>query len=143
MARWDYRERREVIGLDTNVVVRMLVADDPEQVERVRTFLDTRTPEQPAYISSVVLAETIWVLERKLKYQRKTIAMAIEQLLATRDLRLQFADRLQDLLQDEQASRGDLADYLVAWSADAAGCSHTVTFDRRAARIIPDMELLT
>jgi predicted nucleic-acid-binding protein len=131
-----------LIGLDTNVVVRMMTGDDPDQVARIRVFLDDRSVEDPAYIGAVVLAETIWVLESRLRYPRAAVLAAIERLLDSSDIRIEFADRIGVLLQDRRSSRVDLADHLVAWSAEAAGCSHTVTFDRRAERAIPSMELL-
>ena len=39
-------------------------------------------------------------------------------------------------------ARVQVADYLIAWSAETVGCAHTVTFDRRAAKLVPGMELL-
>jgi predicted nucleic-acid-binding protein len=131
-----------LIGLDTNIVVRMMSGDDPEQVEKVRLFLEARSAHDPAYISAVVLAETIWVLESRLRYSRPAVLAAIDQLLASSDLCIEFGDRLGVLLQDRRSGRIDIADHLVAWSAEAAGCSHTVTFDRRAERAIPSMNLL-
>ncbi len=131
-----------MIGLDTNVVVRMMTGDDPEQISKVRAFLDARSAEDPAYISALVLAETIWVLESRLRYPRAAVLAAIERLLDSSDIRIEFGERIGALLQDRRSSKVDLADHLVAWSAEAAGCSHTVTFDRRAERAIPSMELL-
>ena len=121
----------------------MLAGDDPEQVGAIRTLLTGRYPEQPAFISAVVLAETIWVLESRLGYARSQVLAGIEQLLASSELTIEHADRLVDVLEQRRSDRVDLADYLVAWSAEAAGCSHTVTFDRRAAKAIASMELLT
>lgn len=131
-----------MIGLDTNIVVRMMAGDEPKQVERIRAFLSARSVDDPAYISALVLAETIWVLESRLQYPRNSVLAAIEQLLTSSDLRIEFGDRMSALLNNRRSDQIDVADHLVAWSAEAAGCSQTLTFDRRAARRIPSMELL-
>src|SRR5437763_22074 len=46
-------------AVDTNVLVRLLVADDPAQAKRAMAFLEAR---RPVWISTVVLVETVWVL---------------------------------------------------------------------------------
>ena len=46
-------------AVDTNVLVRLLVADDPAQAKRAMAFLEAR---RPIWISTVVLVETVWVL---------------------------------------------------------------------------------
>ena len=46
-------------AVDTNVLVRLLVADDPGQTQRALSFLEARGP---LWVSTVVLVETVWVL---------------------------------------------------------------------------------
>lgn len=132
-----------MIGLDTNIVVRILAGDNPQQVESIRTLLDGRSANDPGYISAVVLAETIWVLESRLGYARPQVLAGIEQLLGSSELRIEHGEQLADLLASRTSDRLDVADHLVAWAAAAAGCSTTMTFDVRAARAIPSMELLS
>jgi len=132
-----------MIGVDTNVLIRMLANDDVRQVEAVRAFLSERGGRDPAYVSAVVLAETLWVLQSRLRYPVEAIISALLKLLASDDLSFQYADRLNALLDQSHPPRADLADYLISWSAESAGCSHTVTFDRRAAKAVPSMELLS
>jgi predicted nucleic-acid-binding protein len=55
-----------VIGIDTNVLVRFIVQDDPEQSTRATRFMQVLTKESPGFISSIVLAELTWVLSRGL-----------------------------------------------------------------------------
>ena len=57
-----------MIGIDTNVLLRFLVHDDPKQGEKARQFMTERTAEDPAYVSAVVLAEVIWFLRQRLNY---------------------------------------------------------------------------
>ena len=45
-------------AVDTNVLVRLLVADDRAQTRRALSYLEAR---RPLWISTVVLVETVWV----------------------------------------------------------------------------------
>lgn len=130
-----------MIGIDTNVLVRFLVDDQPVQNRAARQFLSERTADSPAYVSAVVLAETVWVLNTRLKYPMPVIIEVLQNLLAAESLIIEYSEEL-DALFSQAATCGDLPDYLIAWSAQRAGCMHTVTFDKAAARRIPGMELL-
>lgn len=130
-----------MIGIDTNVLVRFLVDDEPEQNRAARRFFSERTAEDPAYVSAIVIAETMWVLNRRLKYPMPVITDVLHNLLAADGVVIEYADQLSVLFSQADPV-GDLPDYLIAWSARAAGCGRTVTFDKTAARKIPGMELL-
>lgn len=131
-----------MIGIDSNVLIRVIANDDPEQVEQIKVFFSDRSAETPAYVSAVVLAETFWALRRRLGYSAGVIASALGRLPESDDLEFQHGDRLAALLNRPETFRGDLADHLIAWSAEDAGCARILTFDRRAARLVPAMELL-
>lgn len=132
-----------MIGLDTNVLLRYLVVDDNiEQQKAVRQFMVKRSAGSPAYISLVTLAETVWVLRRKLRYTQDVIFSALANLLASRDLVFEGHEELLQFLNESTSFKTDLADYLIAWSGSRAGCDHTITFDKLAAKHIPSMELL-
>jgi predicted nucleic-acid-binding protein len=49
-----------MIGLDTNVLVRYLVQDDPEQSAAAGSLFDTFTAEAPGFISAVSIVELVW-----------------------------------------------------------------------------------
>jgi predicted nucleic-acid-binding protein len=132
-----------MIGLDTNVLIRFLVDDDPEQNRAARAFLSSRNFEDPVFVSAVTIAETVWVLTKRLNYPMASVADLLRDLLASDGLVMEHAGEIDRILSDEAVLTADLADYLIAWSGLAAGCSHTVTFDRRAARAVPAMELLS
>jgi predicted nucleic-acid-binding protein len=53
-----------VIALDTNVLVRFLVQDDPSQAHLAGEIIDQLTEEAPGFVSREVLIELVWVLER-------------------------------------------------------------------------------
>ena len=68
-----------MIGIDTNVLVRVIVADDPGQAALAHDFIRDRcTPDDPGFVSNIVLAELAWILAQRYGYSRIEIADAIE-----------------------------------------------------------------
>jgi predicted nucleic-acid-binding protein len=122
-----------VIGLDTNVVVRYLAQDDPDQSATATTLIDELTETDPGYLSMVTVVELYWVLRRAYKVDPDRCAELLEGLLDARELRVDQDAVVRAALS---ASRGglDFADAVIVELGRAAGCDHTVTFDQRAAR---------
>ncbi|WP_421857374.1 PIN domain-containing protein [Oricola sp.] len=132
-----------MIGVDTNVLLRFLVEDDnAAQRSAAIRFMRERSADDPAYIGLVTLAETIWVLRKRLRYPWERIRQSFALLLDSSDFVFAEHDRLVILLDDSSAPGCDPADYLIAWANERAGCSATVTFDRDAAKSIATMEFL-
>lgn len=125
-----------MIGLDTNILVRLLVRDDPDQTEQARRFIDNRcTPESPGFINSVVLAEVVWVLDRVYRFPRRQIAAAIESLLMGQDRIVEYHDDVQAALAEYRSSNIDFIDAVFGRINLARGCEATATFDRKAAKL--------
>jgi len=131
-----------LIGIDTNVLLRFLVDDDPDQNRVARRMMSERGADDPVFISSVTLAETIWVLTKTLGYPVGDVSAMLRDLLASDGVVMEHGEELGLLLGGGNVPAVELADYLIAWSGLAAGCRHTITFDRRSARAIPSMELI-
>jgi predicted nucleic-acid-binding protein len=130
-----------MIGVDTNVLIRFLVDDDPRQNQLARALLSERGPDDPAFVGAATIVETGWVLNRTLGYSMADVVAMLRALLASDGLVLEFGQELGLLLGDEGTPETELADYLIVWSGAAAGCSRTFTFDKAAA-VLPSMELL-
>jgi predicted nucleic-acid-binding protein len=130
-----------VIGLDTNVLVRFLVQDDPEQAEAASTLIAALTEDGPGFVCREVLVELVWVLERAYGLGRDDIAQALDGLLAAQELVLEAADHAALALDRYRKGGPGFADQMVALAGQGAGCRDTVTFDRKAARL-PGMRLL-
>lgn len=129
-----------MIGLDTNVLVRYLVADDTEQVTAVDSLVaKARDRNEPFYVDTIVLCETVWVLRSSYGYSRQQIHGALE--LVFRLFQVGDADLLPSVLSSYREAKGDLADYLIGERNLRAGCSHTATFDRALGQA-PGFELL-
>ena len=128
-------------GIDTNVLVRYLTRDDPEQYGAARRFLHARTPEDPGYINVVVLCELVWTLRAAYGADRVELARTIDLLLTTRQFVVERRDAVRAALRDFVEGQTGFADCLIARLNGEAGCRATATFDRRAAAL-PGMRLL-
>jgi predicted nucleic-acid-binding protein len=131
-----------VIGLDSNVLVRYFVQDDPHQTKLAIRILETRTPSDPGWVSVAVLVELLWVLSRTYKRKQHSITQVVEHLLASDDIALEQEEFVSRALALYRTGKADFADCLIAAAAKAAGCTRIVTFDRIAAHDA-GMELIT
>jgi predicted nucleic-acid-binding protein len=125
-----------MIGLDTNVLLRYFVKDDPSQSEQATRFVSTRcSQENPGFIDRVTLCEVVWVLSRGYKYRRGEVARVVSQLLATQELLLEDQELVGVALRRYQRTNIDFPDALIGEVNRAHGCEATATFDRRAAKL--------
>lgn len=123
-----------MIGIDTNVLVRYLVQDDPEQARKASRFIANQcSSEDPGLINRIVLCELVWVLESAYGYGRETVAVALEKLLRTAQFAIEDHQDAWVSLREYQAG-ADFADSLIAAGNRRLGCERTVTFDRKAGR---------
>jgi predicted nucleic-acid-binding protein len=125
-----------MIGLDTNVLVRLLVADDPGQTAKARQFVGRHcSPQSPGFINSVVLAELVWVLDSVYRFSRLEIAAAIEKLLAGGDRIVEHHDEVRAALAEYRAGGIGFTDAIIVHINRACGCAATATFDRKAMKL--------
>ncbi|MGA3102562.1 MAG: type II toxin-antitoxin system VapC family toxin [Terracidiphilus sp.] len=123
-----------MIGLDTNVLLRYFLIDDPIQSPKARLVMASLDSSNPGWVGVATVLELVWVLKSKNRAPRSTIAATIEQLLAKDALIVERDAVVALAVRRFRFSRAEFADCLVAASAQAAGCSKTVTFDHIAAR---------
>jgi predicted nucleic-acid-binding protein len=125
-----------MIGLDTNVLVRIIVGDDEKQAEKAERVLKSRcTPEAPGFVNSIVLCELAWTLDRTYGYSRAQIASVISRILENSALRIEHAPLVAAALRIYRTAASSFSDVLLAEINLAAGCEVTLTFDRKAARL--------
>jgi len=125
-----------MIGLDTNVLVRYLVQDDPVQSPRATELIERRLDEDnPGFISVVTMTETVWVLERAYGFSDLEVAATIERLLQTDVLVVDSEAEVFSAMTVVADGIGSFADALIGMLNRKAGCSVTLTFDRRASRL--------
>lgn len=131
-----------MIGVDTNVLVRFVIDYDDDEFRKAAAFLASRTNEEQAFVSIIVLVEFICVLRSRYRYSQEQVCVVIEALMTSPALVFEEQPFLSMLIRGGNVKSGDLADHLIAFCAGRAGCSHTVTLDVAAASAIPSMELL-
>jgi predicted nucleic-acid-binding protein len=100
------------------------------------------TPREPGYVSLLVLCEFAWVLAVTYRRPRAEIASQLAGILNAGSLRVEQEGLASAALEQFRTSRADFADCCISALAAAAGCQHTVTFDRAAAKL-PGMRLLS
>jgi predicted nucleic-acid-binding protein len=125
-----------VIALDTNVLIRVLVADDPRQTALAGRLLQDAFEEgEPCFLSDPVLCETEWVLDRFYRIPRAEILATFENLLSRQNL-FSFEDpgAIRKALDAYRQGKADFSDFLIGAKAEARGARTTFTFDRALAR---------
>lgn len=130
-----------MIGIDTNVLVRYLAQDDPVQSPRATRIIEQLlTEDRPGFISLVTIAETAWVLDKIYDMSDLEIAGAIERILQADTLQVQNEQEVFRAMIALKTGVASFSDALIGAVGSWAGCSSTLTFDRKAARL-KDFEL--
>ena len=91
-------------GIDTNVLVRYIVQDDPAQSKQANQFIktSTMTEENVIFIPAIVLCELVWVLESCYDYQKEDITTVLEKILKTQQFCSEPLEVLWNALRDYQ-----------------------------------------
>jgi predicted nucleic-acid-binding protein len=130
-----------MIGLDTNILVRYITLDDPVQALRAAQIIERNlTPDQPGFVSLVTIVELAWVLESFYEFSGEQIATAIERILQIATLSVQNEREVFTAMISLKTNTASFDDTLIGALGAWAGCTSTLTFDRKAARL-KDFEL--
>jgi predicted nucleic-acid-binding protein len=122
---------------DTNVVLRLLVQDDPAQLARARVALAGQI-----WICHLVLAESAWVLASAYRFDRAKIAAALTMLLSTANVVIQDREVVLAAVKTFEAESGvSFADCLILEIARKAGQLPLATFDARLGKLVGVEEL--
>jgi predicted nucleic-acid-binding protein len=131
-----------MIGIDTNILARYILGDDSKHSPRARTFFRGLTRENPGWIPMASIQELVWLMDRTFKMPKDAILTVLEGLESRNNLVFERAADFSKALYLYRSSSADFGDCLITASAQAAGCSKVVTFDKIAARDL-GMELLS
>ncbi len=118
-------------GVDTNVLVRYMVQDDPLQSARAARLIEEEcSREIPGFINRIVLCELVWVLDSVYRFPKKQIIDAVEKILRIDRFKVEDLESVWLALQSYRGGPADFADYLVGVTNRRAGCKHTASFDK-------------
>jgi predicted nucleic-acid-binding protein len=122
-----------MIGLDTNIIVRYLTHDDPAQTTAAVRVIDSLSSDSPGFLSLIVIAELVWVLEVSYRFKKNEIEQVLGTLLRSKELVIERAEIVAQALRKFSAGHADFADCLIERCGHAAECQYTFTFDQNAA----------
>jgi predicted nucleic-acid-binding protein len=118
-------------AVDTNVVVRLVVRDEAKQVLAAEEFI-----AKGAWVSHLVLAETVWVLDAVYDLSAEQIALAVDMLLNHRELAVQDPDVATSALERFRKHPAlGFSDCLIVEIARKSGHLPLGTFDRDLAKL--------
>lgn len=123
-----------MIGLDTSILVRFLVQDDPKQSDAARSLLARCSARDPAFVGREALIETVWVLEGAYGLTPAKVAPVILGLLEAEEIVVEAAEDAVIAVEAYGAGMADFADHMIVAAARRSGCETLYTFDRKAAR---------
>lgn len=117
-------------AVDTNVLVRLLARDDPDQAAAAESFVSAG-----AWVSLLVLMETVWVLDSVYLVKPRQIGNGVEMLLDHDRLAVQDPDVVRAALAHyRRHPRLGFSDCLIVEVARAAGHMPLGTFDRKLGK---------
>ena len=130
------------VGIDANILLRAMLNDSPEQSSASRTFLERLEAGRQGHVGVTAILEVFWVLNRRNKVPRDRVAAAFDTLLTLEHVEFEAFDSIRRAIAAYADGGVDFPDVLLAERNREAGCEMTLTFDRRAAKSVPGMELL-
>jgi len=123
-----------MIGVDSNVLLRLFVERDTEHGRRAHTLVEAaRSAKSVVFVPFVVVVETLWVLARTYRFPKHVRVAVLEEILENTAFEVERREAVLTALAMWRSGTADFADYLIVLAARDAGCSTTYTFDTVAA----------
>ncbi len=120
-----------MIALDTNVLLRILLNDDPKQSRQAEAVVARAIGlGQGILLSDIVLSEVEWVLTSTFGLPRARVTETLRRLLAGTEFTFANRAAVGAAVASYEQGKAELSDYLIGATATAAGASTTFTFDR-------------
>ena len=120
-----------MIGIDTNLLVRIIVDDDHIQAHRAKKLIEQHTP---VFVSTVVLCETFWILESRYKFTKKDLLQCIENILRSQQFDIEHRDAMWLAFSDFQHLNIGFSDCAIGAIGRIHGLEYIATFDKKAAK---------
>lgn len=125
-----------MIGLDTNILIRLIVEDDLEQAAAAgRLLREAAVTGETAFVGDAVLCEIVWVLESSYGASRADVSVALADLLSNPLFSFEDRDAVVSALDSYRRGEAGFADLLIGFKAKAHGARTTYTFDRPLSRL--------
>ena len=131
-----------LIGIDTNIIIRLLTQDHAEQFALARSVVASASQEGPLCVNIVTLTECLWVLERQLKLSAVNARRLLGEFLQAPEILVPGNTPFGTWQSALLLAHSGWTDIAVAAINSELGCFYTLTFGKRAAKTVPGMELL-
>ena len=118
-------------GIDTNVLIRFLVKDDPQQYQQALTLF-IEIPK--VYLPPIVLVETVWVLSHFYQVKRLRQCEILRAFMCQQGIVTDDRQAVMAALDDCEKGY-DFADAMIGHHNSSHQCKKTWTFDRKASRL--------
>lgn len=119
-----------MIGLDTNVLLRVALSDHQGQAAAARALiLAEQKQRRKIFINRIVLCEAVWTLSRGYRYSRDQIATALDLWLGNTALEIENRAEVEIAASRLATSKADFSDILIGLVNQRAGCTATYSFD--------------
>ncbi len=132
-----------MIGLDTNILIWYLTQDDPVLSPKATSLITRQLSfANPGFVTIVTMVEIAWVLASVYSLSIAEIADEIERILTADALVVEREQQVFVAMMLFKKGTAEFEDALIGLLSARAGCSHTLTFDKKASRL-PGFELLS
>ena len=122
--------------IDSNVILRYLTQDPPGMAKKaLKIFMDAKEGRLTLLITSLTVAEVVWVLESYYGHSKKQIAETLTQLLFCDGLEVESLDLMIVSLNIYQDKNIDFADAVLASQALRIGPPFIYSFDHHLNRV--------
>jgi predicted nucleic-acid-binding protein len=131
-----------MIGIDTNILLRLWLDDDPAQSARIDLLLAEHGGLPGSLlVTDVVLVEAVWTLRSAFEQDKHAQLIAVRSLLEETAFAFEDREAVADALSLFDAGSCGFADCLVVAKHARHGCDFTATFDRGMRRL-PGVKVL-
>ena len=122
-------------ALDTNVLVRYIIADDKKQYEAAKKYIEGAITDEFLFIPISVSVELEWVLRSLYEVNKELIIITFNRLLESREIEFHEESAIEVALSLFAESNADFADCLHIACAQSQSRTPLMTFDRKASRV--------
>ena len=125
-----------MLGLDTNVIARIVLADDPVQTQQALAAIAQAQEENETIVLALAtVLELEWVLRSRAKLEKPQVLLIFKKLLETQDLQIENEQVLEQAIYVYENGPADFPECLFWAQYQRMGCRAMLTFDAKAARL--------
>ncbi len=120
-----------MIALDTNVLIRYFIQDDPAQSRKARQFIEENVLKgKNFFIPGIVVCELVWVLSSAYNVMKSEIVDLLEKVAHVKHFNFEDREVLCSSIDGYKSGRGDFSDYYLKEISKRQGSDRVMTFDK-------------